>query len=202
MFTKIVMFFALFLTANVFAMGSEFLSPIGVVGAPDGKMLYIAQATAKQIDFFDTDTDEIVKSVNLSDNLTGITISSNGEKLYATGGDYNGKVFVIDIKTAKVEDIIKVGHSPIAPVMSLNGKTLYVCQKFNNNVAVIDLASKKIIAEIPVERSPFAAAITPDGSKLYVANFYPTGRVDGDFVAAAVSVIDTATNKIIDTITF
>jgi YVTN family beta-propeller protein len=101
-----------------------------------------------------------------------------------------------------VETTIDVGHSPTAPVLSKDGKTLYVCQKFNDNVAAIDLAAKKVVAEIPVIRSPFAGAITPDGSKLYVANFYPAGRVDGDFVAAAVTVIDTATQKTIDTITF
>jgi YVTN family beta-propeller protein len=189
------------LATHVFAGESEYLSPLAIAAAPDGKMLYIAEATGKQIAYFDVTAKKVVKRVAVSDQLSGLAISSNGEMLYATGGDFSGKVFVIDVKKAAVENVIEVGHSPTAPVVSTDGKMLYVCQKFNDNVAAIDLGSGKVVAEIPVIRSPFAAAITPDGSKLYVANFYPAGRVDGEFVAAAVSVIDTATNKNVDTIT-
>ena len=198
----VILFLSLTLTAHVFAGDADYLSPIAIQAAPDGKMLYIAEATAKRIDYFDVTTEKVVKTVAVSEKMTGIAISSNGEKLYATAGDFDGKIFVVDVKKGKVQDTIDVGHSPIAPVVSPDGKTLYLCQKFNDNVAVIDLASGTVVAEIPAIRSPFAAAITPDGTKLYVANFYPAGRVDGQFVAAAVSVIDTATKKVIDTITF
>jgi YVTN family beta-propeller protein len=193
---------AIALTANLFAAGIEYLSPIGVAATPDATMLYIAQATGKQIDYFDTAAKKVIKTIMVSDKLSGITVSSNGKKLYATAGDFDGKVFVVDVKKGQLQDTIDVGHSPIAPVVSPDGKTLYVCQKFNDNVAAIDLTARKVAAEIPVIRSPFAAAITPDGSKLYVANFYPAGRADGEFVAAAVSVIDTTTKKVVDTITF
>ena len=117
-------------------------------------------------------------------------------------GDSSGKIFIVDVKSGQLPDAINIGHSPTAPVISNNGEMLYVCQKFNDNVAVIDLTVKKVVDEIPVIRSPFAAAITPVDSKLYVANFYPAGRVDGEFVAASVSVIDTVAKKVTDTITF
>ncbi|MCK5173033.1 MAG: YncE family protein, partial [Planctomycetes bacterium] len=80
---------------------------------------------------------------------------------------------------------------PIAPVLSNDGKKLYICNKFNNNVTAIDLASKKQIAAIPVNRLPVAAAITPDGKKLFVANLIPSGRADGDYNASVISIIDT-----------
>ena len=199
---KKMFFLILILTANVLADQGKFFSPLGVVAAPDGKMLYIAQSTGKQIAYFDVDTEKVVKNITVSDKLNGLAISPNGEKLYATAGDFNGKCFVIDVKKSEVEETIALGHSPTAPVIGINGKTLYVCQKFNNNVAVVNLTTKKVVAEIPVIRTPFSAALTPDGAKLYVANFHPAGRVDGDFVAAAVTVIDTVTQEPIDTITF
>jgi DNA-binding beta-propeller fold protein YncE len=59
----------------------------------------------------------------------------------------------------------------------------------------IDLSTKKTIAEIDVEREPVAADITSDGKKLFVANFLPAGRVDGDFAAAAVTILDTESKK-------
>jgi Zn-dependent protease len=46
-----------------------------------------------------------------------------------------------------------------------------------------------------VVREPVAAALTPDGAFLFVANLLPAGPSDGDFVAAAVSVIDTAASR-------
>jgi len=82
-------------------------------------------------------------------------------------------------------------------VVSIDGKTLYVCNRFNNDVSVIDLASKKEVARIAVTREPVAAAITPDGKYLVVANLLPAGAADGDYVAATVSVIEAAGQKVV-----
>jgi len=65
---------------------------------------------------------------------------------------------------------------------------------------VMNLVSKKTLAKIPVPREPVAAAITPDGKLLFVANLLPAGAADRDYVAAEVSVIDTATRKVAGTI--
>jgi len=46
-----------------------------------------------------------------------------------------------------------------------------------------------------VTREPVAAAVTPDGKLLFVANLLPGGAADRDYVAAEVSVIDTAAKK-------
>jgi YVTN family beta-propeller protein len=191
-----------FLAVHAFAAVPEYFSPIDVTAAPDGKMLYIAGATGKQILYFDSAAEKVIETITVSDKLTGIAVSPDGRSLYAAAGDYDGKVYIVDVNNAKVETTIDVGHSPTAPVISSDGKTLYICQKFKDNVAVIDLATRKVISEISVIRSPFAAAITPDGTKFYVANSYPAGRVDGEFSAAAVSVIDTSTRKVVNHITF
>jgi len=88
----------------------------------------------------------------------------------------------------------------MAPVLSLDGKTLYVCNRFSNNVSVIDIAARKELTRIPVQREPVAAAITPDGGFLFVANHLPAGAADRGDIAATVSVINTKTNKVVDTI--
>ncbi|NQT03879.1 MAG: cell surface protein, partial [Planctomycetes bacterium] len=77
---------------------------------------------------------------------------------------------------------------------------LYVCNRFDNNVSVIDLTSRKQITRIPVEREPVAAALTPNGRFLFVNNHLPAGAANKGNIAAAVSVIDTLSNKVITTI--
>ena len=186
---------------NPQAPSSKYLSPLSVIAANDGKTLYVAQVTARSVAFIDVDSEKVTRTVPLGADLNGLAISPDGEKLYAAAGAFNGKIFIINTKTGKVKSTIDVGHTPIAPVVSLDGKTLYVCKRFNDSVLAIDLAAEKIIAEMPVTREPVAAAITLDGKKLFVANFLPAGRVDGDFAAAVLTVIDTTEKKTITTIT-
>ena len=172
------------------------LSPLAVVAEKEGKNLYVAQFTGKSVAVFDIAAEKITKTISLPCSPTGLAISADGSRLYATGSSPNGKVYVIDVKKAKVIRRIKVGHTPGAPVLGSDGVTLYVCNQFNNNVSVINLRSGKQVAKIPLIREPIAAAITPDGKLLYVANQLPAGSSDKDYTAAAVSVIDTASNKV------
>lgn len=192
----------LFLTASLFAGDGKYLSPLSVAHSRNGDMLFIAQATADRVDFYKVDSAKVIKTVDLSGPASGITVSPDGNTLYATAGGYDGKLFIIDIKNAAVTDTISVGHSPIAPVIGKDGKTLYLCKRFDDSVISIDLQTGGITSEVSVIREPVAAAVTPDGKKLFVANFLPAGRVDGDFSAAATTIIDTETNKVIETVTF
>lgn len=55
---------------------------------------------------------------------------------------------------------------------------------------LFDTATNTVTTTVPLSADSLAAVITPDGSRIYVANYD----------VASVSVIDTATNEIIDTI--
>jgi len=92
---------------------------------------------------------------------------------------------------------IPVGHTPTSPVLSPDGNTLYVCNRFGASVSIVDLAAKKEISRIPVVRECLEAALTPDGRSLFVANHLPPGAADQDFVSTPVSIIDTATKKVV-----
>jgi YVTN family beta-propeller protein len=184
------------LTANLPAGGRDFLSPLALVADGQGKTLYVAEATAKQVAVFDIAAGKVKKVIPLRDPPSGLALAPNGQSLYVTGAVPNGRIHVINVKTGRVSRTLKAGHTPGAPVVSPDGKTLYVCNRFNNNVAVMNLASKKTLAKIPVQREPVAAAITPDGKLLFVANLLPAGAADKDYVAAEVSVIDTVGKKV------
>ena len=85
----------------------------------------------------------------------------------------------------------------MAPVLSPDGKTLFVCNRFNNDVSMFDLASGKEVRRIAVQREPVAGDLTKDGRFLLVANYLHTGRADVEDVAAVVSVIDTAAGQVV-----
>jgi len=177
-----------------------YVSPVAVVAEKDGKHLYVAQFTGKSIAVFDIAAEKVTKTISLPDSPSGLAISGDGSRLYATGASPKGKVYVIDVEKGKIIRRIKVGHTPTAPVLSSDGVTLYVCNQFNDNVSVINLRAGKQVAKIPVVREPIAAAITPDGKLLFVANQLPAGSSDKDYSAATVSVIDTTSAKVSATI--
>lgn len=199
--TLLVKFFCIVAVfGNVEADGTDYFSPLDLVPDKEGKTLYIAEATAKQIAVFDVAAGKVTKTISLPTQPSGLALAADGLRLYVTGEAPDGQIYVVNLKTGKIAHTLAAGHTPNAPVLSPDGKTLYVCNRFNNNVSVIDLASGKTSANVAVTREPVAAAVTPDGRFLFVANRLPAGAADGDYSAAVVSVLDTAAKKVVTTI--
>ncbi len=187
--------------AGMHGSAQEYLSPVDLIPDADGKRLFVAEATANRVAIFDVAKEKVTKTIALPKPPSGLALSPDGSRLYVTGSAPAGSVFVIRTsKGNKTEATIDVGHSPIAPAVSPDGATLYVCNRFDGTVSVIDLADNSETAKIPVIREPVAAAISPDGKTLIVANHLPAGPGDGDYNAAAVSVIDTGSNAVSTTI--
>jgi len=62
-----------------------------------------------------------------------------------------------------------VYRSPLAVVVSPDGKTLYVSDKTAGCVVVIDAAAGKKLREVPIAGEPNGLALSADGKTLYVA---------------------------------
>jgi len=83
-----------------------------------------------------------------------------------------------------------------------DGSKVYVGNRGLSSVSAINVATNAVTASIPVGAFPFGIAVTPDSRKVYVATttktaVFPPPTSPPD----TVSVIDTATNKVIATIT-
>ncbi len=174
-----------------------YLSPSALAASNDGKTLYIAGATAGKVLVFDTASRKVTGSVAVPAAPSGLALSPDGAQLFVTCASPNSQVCIIDTAAGKVTTMLPAGHTTMAPVVSADGKTLFVCNRFQNNVSVIDLAGKKEVRRIAVQREPVAAALTADGKFLLVANHLHHGRADADVVAAAVSVIDPVAGKVV-----
>ncbi len=168
------------------------LSPAAVVADAQGKTLYIAQATAKQIAVFDTETTKISTSISVPAEPTGLALSGDGALLYVTCASPDGNICIIKTDTGRIIKQLPAGYGARSPVLSPDGGTLYVCNRFDNSVSVVNLKQGEQVASIPALREPVAADITPDGKWLFVGNHLPHGPANGDSVACNISVINAA----------
>ncbi len=178
------------LSMDQIASAQDYLSPAAVVADAQGKTLYIAETTAKQVAVFDIETSKVTATITMPAEPTGLALTDDGTLLYVTCAAPDGSVCVIKTDTGKVIKNIPAGYGPQSPVLSPDGKTLYVCNRFDNDVSLISTEQDKQITTIPALREPVAAAITPDGRWLFVGNQLPHGPANGDSVACNVSVID------------
>ena len=176
------------------------LSPCALVASPEGGRLFIACATGNCVKILDTRTDQLCGSIATPPSPSGLALSAGGTGLYVTCASPESSVCLFDAITTKRLALISAGHTAMAPVLSPDGKTLFVCDRFNNAIGVIDLEKRKEIARLEVEREPVAAAITPDGKYLFAVNHIHIGRADADIVAASVSVIETGSRQVVKTI--
>jgi YVTN family beta-propeller protein len=119
-------------------------------------------------------------------------VTPDGRKVYVTDDSLTvpGTVSVIDTRKKKVTATIAVGTDPVGVAVTPDGRKVYVSNMRSDSVSVIETKNNKVIATIPVAR-PAGVAVTSDGRKVYVAG----GGVT--VVPGTVSVIDTATNKVI-----
>ncbi len=170
-----------------------YLSPCDIDLSNSRKTLYITAATGRQVLEFDLTTRKISRTTTLPGEPTGLTQGAGGNILYVTGGGHDGRVW--KIKNGQIAGELKTGHTPMAPVLSPDGGTLYVCNRFDNDVSFINLESGETVARVPAVREPVAADLTPDGKTLFVANLLPDGRADADYVAAKITAIDTQTRE-------
>src|SRR5471030_1762964 len=79
-------------------------------------------------------------------------------------------VYVINIATNLVTDIIPVGNTPIGVSVSPDGSRVYVANFGDTTVSVINTSTNKVIATITVADNPWGIAVSPNGKKVYVAN--------------------------------
>jgi YVTN family beta-propeller protein len=172
----------------------KYLSPTDIVASPDKSKLYVAEQTAKQIAVIAIPENTIMQTIKLPNEVTGIAVSNDGSKLYATITSENwpeGYVCEINTASGKIERKIKVGHSPRSPVISPDESKLYVCNQFNNDISVVDITSGKEVKKTKVIREPYCARITQDGNVLVVANSHPlSNATDTSTAHSKISLID------------
>src|SRR5215470_16602523 len=198
--------------------------PLGMVVSPDGTLLAVVTGSnfsARALHLIDIQARTLKQTISISNSFVGVAFNPAGDTIYVGGGASNDvKIF----KTAANGSFAANGTIPIsggpAPsglTLNANGSRLYVALNMTNEVAVIDTATRTIIRRVPVGTYPYTTVMSADGSKVYVTNWGgrrpgPTDLTDGMFpvvvdprtgipISGTVSVLDTASNTVVKTIT-
>jgi YVTN family beta-propeller protein len=159
---------------------------------PNGKFMYVGNASAKDVVVVDLQTGQLVGSPILLGGSPGVlAISPDGTTVYVTDAT-NGEVDVISTQTNQlVAPPISLGGEPWGVAFAPDGKTAYVTNEGSNSVSVIDTQTHQVVGvPIQVGEEPINIAFTPNGAFAYVTNEGPSN----------VSVIDTQTRQVVATI--
>ena len=197
--------------AAVCVEAASYVSPECLAMTPDGKRAYVTSATGGRLLVLDLGNAKIAGEWLLKNETerprgfwssifgggearsadpSGVAVAPDGT-VFVTGGGAGG--FVQKFTAGGTPAVqAAAGHTPLAPVVSPDGSTLYVPCRFDSCVRVFDARTLSVRATVPVLREPTAAVLGAGGRLLFVANMLPLCRATNAVVAASVTVIDTS----------
>lgn len=173
-------------------------APHEVIAAADGRTVYVANYGTKEkpgnsFSVIDLAARKEIKRIDLGDLKRPHGLQEVGGKIYFTAeasktvGRYDPKTERVDW-TAKTDQM--VSHML---AVSADGKKIYTANMLSHTVTAIDASAsgEPKITQIAVGKEPEGIALSPDGKTLWIGH-----RKEG-----LVTVVDTATGKIQETLT-
>ncbi|MDD2600173.1 MAG: c-type cytochrome [Kiritimatiellae bacterium] len=180
------------------AAGQHYLSPSEIEVSPDGKLLYISCATAGLIKVFDAVNEKPLAQYKVP-GITGLALAPDGSRIFAACNEFNGRLAEVDAKSGKTLRTFKAGHTPVAPLVSADGGTLFYCNRFSRldqmNVHALDVASGKIKASGRAIREPITMQLSRDGKFLWVVNHLPLMEANLEHVFTSLHIFNSADLK-------
>jgi YVTN family beta-propeller protein len=178
------------------ADGNKFIVPArGIAITPDDKKVFVSSCLAQKVTVIDTATNTIIASIPVTGCPTEVKITPEGKRVYV-----QRETTIITVLDAETYTIIKsVDFPPTIYALDFylppDEQSVYTICFDPNWVVVFDLLEtnpgKVVKAVIKTRLDPFNVAVTADKRFLYVTNF----------TSDSISVIDTQTNQVVDTIT-
>ena len=161
------------------------------IAVTDSGNILLANKGTQELRMISSDG-KLLKSWELQMPATGV--ATYGDRAYVTCSQSSGELWCVSlVGENKRIFTARLGMGACAPVVSNDGKKIYVCNRYKSTISEVDAATGELLREVKVLREPCAASLSKDGKTLYVNNFLPAQRADVDYVAAEVSIIDCET---------
>jgi len=176
--------------------GRAYKSPTCIAMSPKGDFAYVTCHTSGTLAVIDTHQGKMVREIRVGPRPTGVAAGGDGRWVFvANTGDHT--ISFVDAAAGKVSATVRCGFEPTGLALTSDGKTLYSANYISDDVSVIDVAKRREIRRIKVGRAPTFLALTPDDKKLVVNNSLSDEPATNDRLSAFVSVIDTASGKVV-----
>ncbi|MEG2464547.1 MAG: hypothetical protein RSB14_00775 [Kiritimatiellia bacterium] len=186
---------------------AEYLLPETIAMAPNGERILIGERGAGRVserDFTGKEVGAISATKKVGGFLgffgekvtlpvTGVTYAPDGTIFYTAEDGNEGRLFRADGSS------VISGNRPMTPTVSADGQFVYVCNRFDANVKKFNAKTLKEVACAKTIREATGCALGKDDKLLFVINLLPDAATEPvGWVAARVTVIDTATFKVLD----
>ena len=177
----------------------KFLSPGELAVSPDGRRLYVLCEKSDEVRVVDTVTGRMVKTVPVGHIPRGLTVSANGKQVYVANS-WDDTISVIDAQKLERVSTLKTGFEPVSAVADKKGETLYVANRLSSDVSVMDLQTGKEVKRLAAGRGASYLALSADGMRVYCTHIYPAINARRGPPESEITVIDTATRRVVDRI--
>jgi YVTN family beta-propeller protein len=168
--------------------------PAHVVTDIGGRRAFVTNAGDDTVSVVDLAKMTVIGTVATGRYPHGLRVSPDGGEAYVANVQ-GGSLSVVDTSSLTEVARILVGATPVQVGFTPDGSRVYVSLRDENRIAVVATGSQALIGTVDVGRNPIQVHATPDGRFVYAAN----QGTDAE-PADTVSVIDTATGSVIDTI--
>lgn len=153
--------------------------PLRIAVSSDGKYVVATNNgySDQGLTVVDVDRQQQVLTVPMDRAWLGLQFSSDGKKLYASGGGDNKILtYHFDQGLQPLADEIVIGERDQPLFVSgicadAQGRRLYAALTRSNELAVVDLGTKSVAKKIPVGDHPYTCAVSANGDRVYVSNW-------------------------------
>ncbi len=124
--------------------------------------VYVSNEKDNTISVIDTETNEVINTLEVGERPRGITLSRDYKHLFVCASDSDA-VQVYDIATGNLLHNLPSGEDPEQFVLHPDGSHLYIANENNAVATVVDTESRTVVAQIDVGVEPEGMAVSHDG---------------------------------------
>jgi YVTN family beta-propeller protein len=165
--------------------------PVYLAADQKTNRVFVSNQFDDTVSVIDGDTNTVAATVAVGRYPNGVAVNPRTNTIYVANLN-GGSLSIIDGTTLKTSTL-RLGPSPAKVAVNTSTNRVYVTlENEQGSLAVVDGKKRKLIASVPLPPYPLSVAVESRTNRIYVADFLCG--------CGQVSVIDGATNKMVDTI--